>query len=174
MKKVAQRRKAATSDVVGRLPESGKVPAEWKKHYRRLLELRDALLDQKGDLVQDANSEQPVYSLHMADAGTDAFDRDFALSRISSEQDALYEIEEALQRISSGSYGRCELTGKPIEARRLEAIPWTRFSAQAEKELEKHGQVRRARLAPRETMSTRAAADEREAERGGDESFEEE
>jgi RNA polymerase-binding transcription factor DksA len=88
----------------------------------------------------------------MADAGTDHYDRDFALGMLSSEQDAVYEIEEALNRIRDGTYGVCELTGKRIPEARLEAIPWTRFTAEAEKELEKGGALKRARLGPRETV----------------------
>ena len=100
----------------------------------------------------------------MADAGTDTFDRDFALGMLSSEQDALYEIDEALNRIRDGTYGICELTGKPIESRRLEAIPWTRFNAAAEKQLEHEGVLKRARLGPRETVAKTEAttADEEE------------
>jgi RNA polymerase-binding transcription factor DksA len=72
---------------------------------------------------------------------------------LSSEQDALYEIDEALNRIRDGRYGKCELTGKRIEAPRLEAIPWTRFSAAAERQLEREGALKRARLGPRETVA---------------------
>jgi DnaK suppressor protein len=89
----------------------------------------------------------------MADAGTDSFDRDLALSQISSEQDAVYEIDEAINRIRNRSYGICELTGKPIEPQRLEAIPWTRFSMEAERMLEKDGAIRRVRLGPRKAVS---------------------
>lgn len=149
----SRRRRAATADVIAsNLHANERVPEKWKKHYRHLIQTRDFLLNRQGDLVKDAAEEQPAFSLHMADAGTDSFDRDFALSRISSEQDAVYEIEEALMRIRRGTYGVCELTGKPIEARRLEAIPWARFSAAAEKQLEKDGAVRRTRLAPREAF----------------------
>src|SRR5437667_415062 len=81
----------------------------------------------------------PPFSTHMADAATDTYDRDFALSMLSCEQDSLYEIDEALDRIRDGTYGVCELTGKKIEPQRLEAIPWTRFTAEAEKQLEKQG-----------------------------------
>jgi RNA polymerase-binding transcription factor DksA len=52
--------------------------------------------------------------MHQADAGSDAYDRDFALSLLSQEQDALYEIDEALKRIELGTYGKCEMSGKPI------------------------------------------------------------
>lgn len=96
----------------------------------------------------------------MADAGTDSFDRDFALSRISAEQDAVYEIEEAINRILNGTYGICELTGKSIEPARLDAIPWTRFSLEAEEQLEKDGAVRRARLGPREPVTRGTTGDE--------------
>jgi DnaK suppressor protein len=149
-----RRHAASTADVVATNGQrDDRVPEKWKRHYRHLIQLLDVMQARQGTLVKDAAEEQPAFSFHMADAGTDSFDRDLALSRISSEQDALYEIEEALMRIRRGSYGVCELTGKPIERERLEAIPWTRFSAAAEKELEKDGSVRRVRLAPRETVS---------------------
>ena len=41
-----------------------------------------------------------------------------------------------MKRIEDGTYGICELTGKPIGWKRLEAIPWTRFSVEAENQLE--------------------------------------
>lgn len=170
----ARRSRAATSDVLGngRAPQTtGRVPQKWKEYYRRLSETRDYLLDRQNDLMKDACEEQPAFSLHMADAGTDSFDRDFALSRISSEQDAVYEIDEAMMRIRRGTYGVCELTGKPIEPKRLEAIPWTRFCAEAEKQLEKEGEIRRVKLAPREPVA-RGVSAENEAEGStGDESL---
>jgi RNA polymerase-binding transcription factor DksA len=86
------------------------------------------------------------YSLHMADSGTDNFDRDFALSLLSSDQDAVYEIEEALRRIEKETYGVCELTGKPIPKARLEAIPWARFTVEAQMQMEKDGIARQRRL----------------------------
>jgi DnaK suppressor protein len=74
----------------------------------------------------------------MADAGTDTFDRDFALSLVSSEQEALSEIEAAIKRIHDGTYGVCEATQKPIPKERLLAVPFTRYSAEAKKEVERH------------------------------------
>jgi DnaK suppressor protein len=145
----ARRRSAVTADVLGTPPKEGRVPVKWRKHYARLRQLRTDLFNHKGDLVKDANEEQPSFSLHMADAGTDSYDRDFALSRISAEQDAVYEIDEAIDRIREGTYGICEMTGKPIEAGRLEAIPWARYCAKAETQLEREGHVRRTGFAPR-------------------------
>jgi len=123
-----------------------KVKAEWQVFYDRLLELRDQLLRQMNGLAKESAQEMASYSLHMADSGTDNFDRDFALSLLSSDQDAVFEIEEALKRIERNTYGVCELTGKPIPKARLEAIPWTRFTVTAQAQLERDGALRQRRL----------------------------
>jgi RNA polymerase-binding transcription factor DksA len=75
--------------------------------------------------------------MHQADAGSDAYDRDCALSLLSQEQDALYEIEEALKRVDAGTYGICEMSGKPIPHARLEAIPFARFTVECQTQIEK-------------------------------------
>src|SRR5881398_1565860 len=101
---------------------------------------------QTNGLAKESAEEIAGYSLHMADSGTDNFDRDFALSLLSSDQDAIYEIEEALKRIERSTYGVCELTGKTIPKARLEAIPWTRFTVAAQAQLEREGALRQRRL----------------------------
>ena len=123
-----------------------RIKGEWAKFYARLLELREQLLRQMNGLAKESAQEMAGYSLHMADSGTDNFDRDFALSLLSSDQDAVYEIEEALKRIERNTYGICELTGKTIPRSRLEAIPWTRFTVQAQAQLEREGALRQRRL----------------------------
>jgi len=145
------RAKAATADVVGTRPEF-QPPPKWRRYYDHLIELRDYLLKQRDGQVKDGEEELPAFSMHQADAGTDNFDRDFALSMIASEQNSLYEIDEALDRMRQGTYGICVVTGKPIEAARLEAIPWTRFSLGAEEQLEKEGAISKTRFAPREDI----------------------
>ena len=125
---------------------AARVKAEWQVFYNRLLELREQLLRQMNGLAKESAQEMAGYSLHMADSGTDNFDRDFALSLLSSDQDAVYEIEEALKRIERDTYGICELTAKPIPKARLEAIPWTRFTVAAQAQLEREGALRSRRL----------------------------
>ncbi|MFP4261197.1 MAG: TraR/DksA family transcriptional regulator, partial [Opitutales bacterium] len=88
------------------------------------------------------------YGTHQADAGTDSFDRDFALSLVSSEQEALNEIEEAIQRIKNGTYGICEVTGKPIPAARLTAVPFTHYSVEGQAEYEKNLRRKADRVDP--------------------------
>jgi len=141
-----------------------KIKAEWQKYYNRLLELREQLTRQINGLAEESAQEIPGYSLHMADSGTDNFDRDFALSLLSADQDAVYEIEEALKRIERKTYGVCELTGKPIPRARLEAIPWTRFTVQAQAQLEREGALRQRRLGQLGTVDAVGVAEVEEEE----------
>jgi DnaK suppressor protein len=136
-----------------------RIKSEWRKYYDRLLELREQLQRQMSGLAKESAEEVPGYSLHMADSGTDNFDRDFALSLLSSDQDAVYEIEEALKRIERNTYGVCELTGKPIPRTRLEAIPWTRFTVHAQAQLEKDGALRQRRLGQLGSIDSAAIVD---------------
>ena len=120
-------------------------------------------------LAKESAEELPGYSLHMADSGTDNFDRDFALSLLSSDQDALYEVEEALTRIEKNTYGVCELTGKSIPKARLQAIPWARFTVEAQAQLEKEGALRQRRLGALGTVDSTAPADTEEEEEAPEE-----
>ncbi len=123
-----------------------------KKQEERLLQLRDSMLDSMMGVAKDnlrtraEGSEASAFGMHQADAGSDAYDRDFALSLLSQEQDALYEIEEALKRVGSGTYGVCEMSGKPIAHARLEALPFARYTVECQSQIEKQGKVTRARV----------------------------
>jgi DnaK suppressor protein len=122
-----------------------------KKQKAKLLQLRDSLLDAMMGVSRDTlraraeGSEASAFGMHQADAGSDAYDRDFALSLLSQEQDALYEIEEALKRIDGGTYGVCEMSGKPIPHARLEAIPFARYTVECQTLIEKQKKATRIR-----------------------------
>ena len=146
---------ASLADILGFNPAAGKkviyddpqlVPEKFRRYYKLLLELRSHLtgqIDQHSEdtlkrSAKDDAGDLSSYGQHMADAGTDTFDRDFALSLVANEQEALSEIEAAIQRIKSGNYGNCEVTGKPIAKERLLAVPFTRYSAEAQKQIERN------------------------------------
>jgi len=141
--------KAAPEDV-----DVESVPEKFRRFYKLLIELRTHVLESLGQHSEETLKRSAKedagdlsgYGQHMADAGTDTFDRDFALSLVSSEQEALSEVEAAIKRIRDGTYGICELTGKPISKDRLLVVPFTRYSAEAQKELEKtqHRSIQRA------------------------------
>ena len=137
----------------GFVDESKQVPEKFRRYYRLLVDMRDALhkglafhseeaLKKSG---KDDSGDLSGYSQHLADAGTDTADRDFALSLISNEQEALKEIADAIDRMKKGSYGTCEITSKPIPAARLIAVPFTRYSLEGQKELERNRRAHRRR-----------------------------
>jgi DnaK suppressor protein len=106
--------------------------ADMKVFKEKLLALRARL---RGDFKQMAeaalhnNRETPDHRngmpIHMADLGTDAYEQEFTLSLMQSEEDTLAAIEEALQRIEDGTYGACVECGEQIKKMRLNALPFT-------------------------------------------------
>lgn len=76
---------------------------------------------------KDASGDISGYSYHMADVATDTYDREFSLGLASSEQDALYEIEDALKKIEDGSFGLCEACHGKIAKIRLKTVPYTKL-----------------------------------------------
>ncbi len=126
-------------------------PAFVQKQRQRLLDLRDDLVDAVSGMARDTirnapeGSEASGSGQHQGDAGSDAYDRDFALSVLAKEQDALYEIEQALRRIQSGNYGICEISARKILQARLEAIPFARLTVECQGQWEKEYGNRRFR-----------------------------
>jgi RNA polymerase-binding transcription factor DksA len=113
-----------------------------RPRYQQLLQLRDYLIDQENDLQSQGEEVQPKDRQQAdAESATVINLRDMAFARAMTYNELVEEVNEALGRIEHGTYGRCELTGKPIPADRLDAIPWTRFTAEAEAQLEKEGQA---------------------------------
>lgn len=112
-----------------------------KRQKQKLIELRDTLLNTiDGVASESLNSDggsSSAFGMHQADAGSDAYDRDFALSLLGKEQDALYEINEALKRIDDGTYGICEMSGKRIPEERLDALPFTRYTVESQSRIER-------------------------------------
>ena len=140
-----------TQTILGVPPKRRKLDPFTHSQREKLLQLRDAMVDSMAGVAQDTlraraeGSEASAFGMHQADAGSDAYDRDFALSLLSQEQDALYEIDQALKRIDLGTYGVCEMSGKAIGHARLEAIPFARFTVECQSQLEKQNKASRVR-----------------------------
>jgi RNA polymerase-binding transcription factor DksA len=145
---------ASLADILGYNPaqssppnrDEKKVPKKFKVYYDLLLDLRNHVHEELDlhtrETLKKSNKDDSgdiaSYSQHMADEGTDNFDRDFALSLVSTEQEALSEIDEAINRIFNGTYGVCDITGEPISEERLMAVPFTKHSLEGQKQLEKN------------------------------------
>lgn len=101
------------------------------EHFRTRLETErervaavvEELHSENDGSMQDEVDESVVDN-HLAETASVTLDREMGYSLEENETRLLGAIEAALQRIDSGTYGRCERCGNEIEPERLEAIPW--------------------------------------------------
>jgi RNA polymerase-binding transcription factor DksA len=141
-----------------------KLDAFLRTQRENLLELRAALVESMNGIARETRLEKAdssAFSNHSADAASDACDRDFVLSLLSQGTDALQQIDEALARIAMGTYGTCEMSGRPIPVSRLKAIPFARFTVECQARMEQGRALRVAQTLP----SPFSVADEEEPER---------
>lgn len=82
------------------------------------------------DATEQAENDT-AYSFHMADAGTDAMEREKLYLMIARQQKYVGYLDRALERIKKKTYGVCKITGKAISKERLEAVPHTEISIEA-------------------------------------------
>jgi len=73
--------------------------------------------------AKDLSGDLSSYSFHMADQGTDTMEREMAFTFASREGRFLHHLNEALERIDNGTYGKCRTCGGEINKPRLEAVP---------------------------------------------------
>jgi RNA polymerase-binding protein DksA len=91
-------------------------------------------IDRLKSQLQDAREQSEndtAYSYHMADAGTDAMEREKLYLMLARQQKYVSYLDRALDRIKSKTYGICKITGNPISKERLEAVPHTEISIEA-------------------------------------------
>ena len=107
-------------------------------HFNNLiLERRTAALedvDRMRNQLKDAREQaenDTAYSIHMADAGTDAMEREKLYLMIARQNKYINYLERALERVQNKTYGICKVTGNPISKERLEAVPHTEISIAA-------------------------------------------
>ena len=105
--------------------------ADWR---RQLVALRQRLAGDVASLTDEAlqPGEEAAGNLlhvptHLADLGTDTFERQVNLSLLQSEGHTLAEIDAALGRLERGAFGRCEDCRQDIPKTRLRAIPYARY-----------------------------------------------
>ena len=144
--KVKKLQTASVNDILGfgapslstrPIRDVKKVPKDLIAYYENLMTLRSSLKGALGERSQEtlgasARESSGELSLNSPDAGSETFNRDVALSMVANEQEALEEIEDAIDRIFDGTFGICQETQKPIKKARLKVVPFTRFSLEGQ------------------------------------------
>lgn len=130
-------KKAAVVSAVAAAPErrpTVSFPKDTLEHFKNII------MTQKRELVEEIESltgrmldsttgegseDNSIYSLHMADQGTDAMEREKNYLFAQRNDDHIRRLDEALKRIDQGTFGICVVCEKLIEKERLEAVPTT-------------------------------------------------
>src|SRR5690348_5612692 len=89
----------------------------------------------------DSVGELSHLDQHQADVGTETFEREKDLSILERVEAELADVEHALSRLDEGTYGLCEVCGRPISDDRLEAMPAARFDVQHQAQAEREARL---------------------------------
>ena len=137
---MAAKKKKSSGDGNGAAEQTPTTPFSAKEleHFKQLiLEKRHSALEdiermhlQLEDSREQAENDS-AYSFHMADAGTDAMEREKLYLMVARQQKFVGYLDRALERIENKTYGVCKVTGKPIAKERLESVPHTEISIEA-------------------------------------------
>lgn len=141
--------------------------SEAKEKRDLLLRLRERITGQINFLATDninRSEKDNDISYRSEEQGTDNFDRDFALNRVSLDQDILFEIDEALNRLVLGTYGICDSCGRGIEKMRIKAVPYSRMCIACKSQNENNRKMFRPSESPESFDNTDKTAAEPESE----------
>ncbi|HOL66120.1 MAG TPA: TraR/DksA C4-type zinc finger protein [bacterium] len=112
-----------------------------KAYLKKLLKEKERILQTLGHLQEDGKTasakEVGGVPTHIADLGTDVFEKALELDLSNSEGRLLADINEAIEKINKGTYGRCEECGRPIPRSRLDALPYAKYCIACQREKER-------------------------------------
>ncbi len=144
-KAAAQRPLGQHGGVQNDLPRpTAKTPFNKKEleHFRTILiakrrELFGDVSTMESQALRGQSGALSNMPQHLAEQGSEAYDQALSLDLAAADRKLIREIDDALGRIADGTYGICEMSGKPIKVERLEELPWARYSIEAARELER-------------------------------------
>lgn len=118
---------------------------ELTQYKKTLLELRQKLVENVnfmedealGKSGQEASGDLSNVPIHMADVGTDNYDRDLTIGLIQNGEEELRAIDDALERIGNKTFGSCEECGKKVSKVRLDALPYVKNCIECQRREEK-------------------------------------
>ncbi|MFG0245658.1 MAG: TraR/DksA family transcriptional regulator [Phycisphaerales bacterium JB052] len=138
-----QREESVLDNVTSRRKKTPLTKTQLEKYRLILLEKRAELLGEMRSLEDEAlrgdSGRNSHTSQHLDDAGSESYEQSLNLNLAAADRDRIVEIDAALERIENRTYGLCEMTFEPIKKARLDEIPWTRYTIDAARELDRRG-----------------------------------
>lgn len=116
-----------------------------KAHYLNLLsKQKERIYTSLGYLKEDTSGDKAKefagIPTHIADVGTDVFERELEMNLSNSEEKIFRMINEAIEKLETKDFGICEECGKKIRNSRLSALPYAKFCIKCQREREKTGE----------------------------------
>jgi len=125
------------------MPQNQMDEKKLEQYKKALLNLKERVLhdiknmDTSNSINGTGAPENTVgHGMHMADAASDMYDREFSLNLASNDRELLQKIDEALSRIEKNSFGQCVHCGGGIPVARLKAIPYVDTCLKCQEEIE--------------------------------------
>jgi DnaK suppressor protein len=119
--------------------DKAKARRRLEQERTRLQGIRDNLQREQEEATSDTGGELSSFDQHPGDSGTETFEMEKNVSLLEQVDDELLEVEAAVQRLERGTYGSCQVCGRPIGDERLEAMPATRFCVEDQAKAERQG-----------------------------------
>jgi DnaK suppressor protein len=110
---------------------------------KRLEERQQTLRKAVSRTEEDGRIADQDTAQDIADRAASSYTKEFLFSQSNNDRQLLQMVETALLRIREGAFGECVSCGNEINAKRLEAVPWTRYCIECQEKLEK-GQLEEA------------------------------
>lgn len=115
---------------------------DFAQYKKLLLSLRERLVgnvdSMQGEALkrsrQDASGDLSNVPIHMADVGTDNYERELMIELIQSGEESVRNIDVALEKIEEGHFGICEMCNKKIGRERLKAVPYAKLCIDCQRE----------------------------------------
>ena len=105
-------------------------------YKKKLLARREELMKTIARTAEEGRLADEDPTVDLADKAANSYTKEFLFSQSNNERQLLQMVEKALARIREGSFGECIHCGKEINAKRLEAVPWTRHCIECQEKLE--------------------------------------
>ncbi len=138
VKKSAKKAAAKTFKSFYSAKELGKIR---KALVRRKAQILEELMNLRGQSlnksIKDSSGDLSSYTFHMADMASDLYDREFMFEMADNDRQRLLALDDAIQRVDEGSYGRCDMCGCNIPKSRLEVMPQAEYCFKCQEESEK-------------------------------------
>ena len=105
-------------------------------YKKKLLTRREELLKTIARTAEEGRAADEDPTVDLADKAANSYTKEFLFHQSNSERQLLQLVEGALDRIREGAFGHCISCGDEINAKRLDAVPWTRYCISCQEKAE--------------------------------------